>query len=155
MLARELRLAGFPLGGEIKPRVRTIRDFQVGDAKTVSWVLFGSVVAVLLLACANLMNLLLARTVARQRELTVRMALGASRAQLVRQALSESLSLALAGGVAGVALAFALLKLFVRIAPEGIPRLSQATLDRRVLAFTWRARWRAASSSVLVRRWPG
>src|SRR5579863_7422309 len=82
------------------------------------------------------MNLLLARTVARQHELTVRIALGARRAQLVRQALAESLSLALAGGVAGTALAFALLKLFVRIAPEGIPRLSQATLDWRVLVFT-------------------
>ncbi len=136
MLAREMRLAGFPLAGEIKARVRTLRDFQAGEARTVSWVLFGSVVAVLLLACANLMNLLLARTVARQREMTVRIALGASRVQLVKQALAESLTLAVAGGAAGVALAYGLLKLFVAIAPDGIPRLSQATLDLRVLAFT-------------------
>jgi predicted permease len=134
-IAREMVLAGFPLAGEIKARVRTLRDFQVGDAKAISWVLFGSVVAVLLLACANLVNLLLARTVSRQREISVRIALGASRAQLIRQALSESLILALAGGAAGAGLAFLLLRLFVRIAPEGIQRLDQASIDWRVLAF--------------------
>lgn len=136
VLARELRLAGFPLGGEIKARVRTIRDLQVGDAKVISWILFASVMAVLLLACANLTNLLLARTVARQREIAVRIALGAGRAQLIRQALSESLTLAIAGAAAGTALGFILLKLFIRIAPEGIPRLAEARLDLRVLAFT-------------------
>ena len=135
-VAHEMRLAGFPLAGEIQARVRTLRDFQIGDAKTVSWVLFASVVAVLLLACANLMNLLLARTVARQREVSARIALGASRRHLMKQALAESLLLAFAGGAAGTVLAYVLLNLFIRIAPEGIPRLAQATLDLRVLTFT-------------------
>jgi len=128
--------ASGPIPREIKPRVRTLRDLQVGDGKTVSWALFGSVLAVLLLACTNLSNLLLARTVARQREWSVRIALGAGRWRLARQSLTESLLLAFLGGAAGVALALGLLKLFVNIAPEGIPRLAQASIDVRVLAFT-------------------
>lgn len=125
-----------PIPREIKPRVRSLRDLQVGDGRTVSWVLFGSVLAVLLLACTNLSNLLLARTVARQREWSVRIALGAGRWRLFRQSLTESLVLALLGGIAGVVLALGLVKLFVSIAPEGIPRLAQASIDVRVLAFT-------------------
>ena len=136
-LARSL--PSLPGGGarELRARVRTLRDFQAGDGKTVSWVLFGSVMAVLLLACANLANLLLARTFARQRELAVRVALGAGRLRLVRQSLTESLVLALLGGFAGTLLAWGFLKLFVNLAPEGIPRLAEATLDPRVLAFTF------------------
>jgi predicted permease len=132
-------LSGMPPGAlsrEIKPHVKTLRDLQVGDAKTVAWVLFGSVLAVLLLACANVANLLLTRTEARRRELAARAALGASRTRLVRQALTESLLLALPGGLCGFGLAYVLLKIAVNAAPEGIPRLAQATLDWRVLAFT-------------------
>jgi putative ABC transport system permease protein len=138
ILAAELASAHvhLPGAGDIELRVRTLRDLQVGDARTVSWVLFGTVLAVLLLACANVMNLMLARSYSRRREMTIRVALGASRWQLLRQSLTESLLLAGAGGVAGAALALAMVRLFVRMAPEGIPRLAAANLDWRVLAFT-------------------
>ena len=115
---------------------RCLRDLQVGDARAVSWALFGTVLAVLLLACANVANLLLSRSFARRHEMTIRVALGAGRWQLLRQSLTEGLLLAIAGGVAGTALGFAMLRLFVRLAPEGVPRLAQATLDLRVLALT-------------------
>src|SRR4029079_14690948 len=72
-----------------------------------------------------------------QRELAIRMAMGAGRLRLFRQAFTESLLLALAGGVTGSILGYGLLKLFVHLAPAGIPRLAQATLDERVLAFTF------------------
>jgi len=135
-LAFTSTLPNQPGARELRVRVRTLRDFQVGDGKTASWVLFGAVMSLLLLACANLANLLLARTVARQRELAVRVSLGAGRWRLARQSLTESLVLSAIGGIAGVALAWGLLKLFVSLAPEGIPRLSEASLDVRVLAFT-------------------
>lgn len=117
-------------------RVRSVRDRQVQDARLASWLLFGAVGAVLLIACANVANLLLARAAGRRRELAVRAALGAGRGRLIRQTLTESLALALIGGVAGCLLAGVLLKLFVLIAPQGIPRLDQAALDLRVLVFT-------------------
>lgn len=136
MVSRALQGGPGSLPREIRPRVKTLRALRAGDAKAVSWVLFGSVVALLLLACANVANLLLARTVARQRELAVRAALGAGRSRLVRQAITESLLLAFAGGIAGSALAYGLLKVLVRAAPDGIPQLAQAGLDARVFAFT-------------------
>ena len=69
LVSRALATAPGRLDRELRPRVKTLRDLSVGDAKTVSWILFGSVIAVLLLACANVANLLLARTVSRRREL--------------------------------------------------------------------------------------
>jgi putative ABC transport system permease protein len=120
---------------EVSLRMRSLRDRQIEDSRVGAWVLLGAVIAVLLLACTNVANLLLVRTAARQRELAVRAALGATRARLARQTLTESLLLALLGGVAGSALAYALLHVFVSIAPEGIVRLQQASLDFRVLLF--------------------
>ncbi len=120
---------------EISFRVRPIRDRQVGDVRLASLALFGSVIAVLLIACANIANLLLARAMARERELTMRAVLGASRARLARLALSESLLLGAIGGAAGCALAAGLLRVLVAFAPAGLPRLTQASLDWRVLLF--------------------
>jgi predicted permease len=121
---------------EVHLRVRSLRDRQVHDAKLASWMLLGSVIAVLLIACANVANLLLARATGRERELAVRSALGATRSRLVRQSFTESLLLGLMGGIAGSSLAWLLLRIIVAIGPEGIPHLHQAKLDLRVLAFT-------------------
>jgi putative ABC transport system permease protein len=120
---------------EVSFRMRSLRDRQIQDARVASWVLLGAVLAVLLVACTNVANLLLARATSRTRELAVRTALGATRARLARQSLTESLVLGVLGGLAGCWIAQILLRLFVSIAPEGIPRLEQATIDVRVLLF--------------------
>ncbi len=120
---------------EVSFRVRSLRDRQIQDSRVASWVLLNAVLAVLLVACTNVANLFLARASSRMRELAVRAALGATRARLARQALTESLLLGVLGGLAGCWFAQLLLRLFVSIAPEGIPRLEQATIDVRVLLF--------------------
>ncbi len=130
---------------EIPPQIRkqvqfhasTLRDIQSGDLRTAAWTLLAAVLSMLLIACANAANLLLARSIARQRELSIRAALGAARLRLVRQTLTETLMLSLTGGLAGCLLAAALLKLFLYIAPTGIPHLAFAQLDLRVLAFAF------------------
>jgi predicted permease len=120
---------------EVKLKVRSIRDRQIHEAKTASWLLLGAVLIVLLIACANVANLLLARSASRQRDLAVRAALGASQTRLALLALTESVCIGAMGGIAGCVLAYALLHSFVAIAPEGIPHLQQAGLDLRVLIF--------------------
>jgi predicted permease len=117
-------------------KVRSLRDRQMQDVRLTAWVLLGTVFAVLLIACANVASLLLARGAARQRELAVRSALGASRARLVCQALTEALVLSLAGAVAGWILAEGLLHLFIALAPAGIPYLDRAQIDLRIVCFT-------------------
>jgi len=124
---------------EISLRVRLVRDRQVGDVRVASLTLLGSVLAVLLIACANIATLLLARAVARERELAMRAALGASRIRLARQTLTESVILSVIGGVAGCELAWALLRVFVAIGPSALPRLEQASIDGRVLLVTFLA----------------
>ena len=121
---------------EVHLSVRSLRDRQMGDANLASWVLLVAVLAVLLLASTNVANLLLARAAVRQREIAVRVALGATRARLARQAVTESMLLSLAGASAGCWLGYGLLRLFVSIAPEGIPHLQEARIDHRVLIFT-------------------
>jgi len=118
---------------EVTLVVRPLRDRQIHDSRLAAWILFGSVLAVLLVACTNVANLLLARATARQRELAVRSALGATRGRLVRQSLTESLLLGLLGGAIGCCVAFVLLRWFVSIAPNEIPRLQQTSLDLRML----------------------
>jgi predicted permease len=115
-------------------RVRSLQDSQVGDAPRAAWFLLGAVAALLLIACVNVTNLMLARIVARQREFAVRSALGAGKSRLARLALTESLLLSLAAGSLGLLIAFALLKVFVAMAPASIPKIQQASLDMRVLA---------------------
>jgi putative ABC transport system permease protein len=134
----ELAVSGAPpeFRKEIHLSVRNLRERQTSDARLASWILLGSVFAVLLVACTNVANLLLARATVRERELAVRAALGASRGRLARQSLTESLLLGVLGGLSGCALAAILIRVFVSIAPEGIPRLQQAGLDARVAIFT-------------------
>jgi len=124
---------------EIHLAVRPLRDRQIGNVRLASWVLLGAVFAVLLIACTNVANLLLVRATGRRQEFAVRAALGAARSRLIRQTLTESMLLGLLGGVAGLLLGFALLRAFIAISPEGILRLREATLDVRVLLFTFAA----------------
>ncbi len=120
---------------EVHLRIRSLRDRQVQDARTAAWVLLGAVGAVLLIACANIANLLLARATSRRKEMAVRAALGAARGRLIRQTLTETLLLGVMGGLAGCGLAWTLLRIFIGLAPDAIPRLDQAGLDLRVLLF--------------------
>ncbi len=136
------RFPPFP-GGSVKmfeaariaPRFRSLKDDLVGEVRTVLWVLMGTIGLVLLIACANVANLLLVRAEARQQELAIRAALGAGTGRIARELLLESVVLALLGGLAGTGLAFAAIRLLVRLAPGNLPRLEEIALGLPALLF--------------------
>jgi putative ABC transport system permease protein len=117
-------------------RVEPMRDYLVSNTEQSLWTLMGAVVFVLLIACANVANLLLVRTSQRERELAVRSALGGNRGDLLRQMLVESFVLAGLGAALGVGLAWAGIKVLKAIGPQNLPRLDQVRLDPIVLGFT-------------------
>ena len=116
-------------------RVEPMHEDLVADVRPAILALMGAVTFVLLIACANVANLLLVRAAARERELAVRTALGSTRARLVRQLLAESLVLAGAGAIAGVGLAWVGIRLLLVLGPENLPRLQRVAIDPAVMAF--------------------
>ncbi|HXS76305.1 MAG TPA: ABC transporter permease [Terracidiphilus sp.] len=131
---------GFPPGifesAKIRSNLHTLKHDVIGDIGNVLWVLMGSIIVVLLVACANVANLLLVRVEGRRQELAVRSALGAGRANITAGLLIESLVLGVTGGVIGLALAFGALRLLVSMAPTGLPRLHEIGINVSVLLFT-------------------
>ncbi|HMG86114.1 MAG TPA: ABC transporter permease [Terracidiphilus sp.] len=120
---------------KISANLHTLKQDVVGDVGNVLWVLMGSIVVVLLVACANVANLLLVRVEGRRQELAVRSALGAGRANITMGLLFESAVLGVTGGVIGLALAFGALRVLVAAAPTGLPRLHEIGIDFPVLLF--------------------
>jgi predicted permease len=118
--------------GAVKP----ILESSIGPQRKLMWLLLGAVACVLLIACGNAANLLLARAAARTHELGVRLTLGASKGRIVRQLVTESLLLGLSAGIVGVAIAYVSLHGLLRMNPGNIPRLEEASIDGRVLLFT-------------------
>ncbi len=120
----------------IGPNVRPLKQDVVGDVGKVLWVLMGGIGLVLLIACANVANLLLVRAEGRQQELAIRVALGASRGRIAAELLFESLILALLGSLFGLGLAYGALRVLVAMAPAGLPRLNEIGIDGSVVLYT-------------------
>jgi predicted permease len=117
---------------EVSFLIRPLHERQMGEAKRTAWLLLSAVAVLLLIACVSVTNLLLARVAARQREFTVRAALGAGRLRIARLALTEGILISLASCLLGLAIAWTLLKIFVSLAPRSIPKIEQAAIDPRV-----------------------
>jgi putative ABC transport system permease protein len=120
-------------------RVVSLHEHLIGDTNKVLWLLLGAVTFVLLIGCANVANLLLASGAARQKEMAIRTALGASRWRVMRQLFTESTMLALTGGAAGVLVAVWGLAAITKLLPADFPRLNEIHLDLRILGFTFAA----------------
>ncbi|MBO0800736.1 MAG: ABC transporter permease, partial [Blastocatellia bacterium] len=121
---------------KLGPGLLPLKQEIIGDVSKVLWVLMGGVSLVLLIACANLANLLLVRAEGRRQELAIRAALGASRARIVAQLFFEILILAVCGGLFGLGLAYGALRVLIAMAPEGLPRLHEIGVDGNVALFT-------------------
>ncbi|HEX6284227.1 MAG TPA: ABC transporter permease, partial [Pyrinomonadaceae bacterium] len=117
-------------------QVLSLHEHLTGETNTMLWLLFGAVMFVLLIACANVANLLLANATARSKEIAIRTALGASRWRLMRQLLTESTMLALAGGALGLFLSGWGVRALTQLLPQEFPRLSEIGMDWRVFGFT-------------------
>ena len=126
-------------GDEIKlfSTARTLKEMTVGDVARGLWILLVSVGLVLLVACANVANLFLVRSEARQREVAVRVALGAGRLGIARYVFAESVLLSMVGGLIGLALAWGAVRLLVTLGPTTLPRLGEVHLDRVAVAYTF------------------
>jgi len=118
------------------PRIQPLRQDVIGDVGKVLWVLMGTIGVVLLIACANVANLLLVRAEGRQQELAIRAALGAGWGRISGEFLLECFVLGIAGGALGLALAYGALRVLVAMAPAGLPRLGEIGIDSHVLLFT-------------------
>jgi predicted permease len=137
-MAGELRHdfpADYPAQAQWTIEIQPLQETLVGQVRPMLLVLLGAVLLIVFIVSLNIANLLLARASGRQQEMAVRIALGASRARLVRQLLTESMLLALIGGAAGMATAVASLRFILRFVPSNLPRLSEVRIDASVLAF--------------------
>jgi len=122
---------------QIAPNLRPLKQDVVGDIGKVLWVLMGSIAMVLLIACANVANLLLVRVDGRRQELAIRAALGAGWGRIATELMFESVVLGLLGSLLGLALAFGALQVLVALAPTGLPRIHEIGIDLPVLLFTF------------------
>jgi predicted permease len=122
---------------KLAPNLRLLKDDVIGDVGSVLWVLMGTIGMVLLIACANVANLLLVRAEGRQQELAIRAALGASRGRIAYELLAESVLLGLAGGIAGLGLAYGAVRTLLALAPGNLPRIDNIAIDPLVLLFTF------------------
>jgi predicted permease len=122
---------------KITPMIRPLKQEVIGNVGELLWVVMGTIGLVLLIACANVANLMLVRVEARQQDLAVRAALGAGWTRIVRGLLVESVMLGLLGGVFGVGLAYAGVRFLVAIGPANLPRLDEISIDARTLGFTF------------------
>jgi len=122
---------------EVSVRATGMRDDMVIEVRLTLYLLLGAVCLVLLIACANVATLLLAKATSRTREIAIRAAIGARRGRIIRQLMTESLLLALLAGGAGLIVAAVGLRALIALAPAGVPRLAETTIDGRVLAFTF------------------